>query len=480
MSDYTTPAVSDESIKKLCSEISEFTNEVSVDFRSISDTLSETVLKHYTVNHEPQIELPFEGEYDYFCEKVNKSLPSSKKLDKFTHIFISGYLPNGKTIRYNALEKDDNGIIHSRYAGLYINGKQYYTDYTCRAEEGAREKLNVLIVGAPKMGSDKARLDVDYADIPLENFKMILYDDVDEPINPDIDSLLASKQIDTLKVIGDYKWTYSGLCTLRRLELTKDILVVNPMYCPCIQELIIPNAQAVPNINNNSTSKNSVVKLDVSNVKKIQNLNGISLGTDLTLNCTSVESGALNNADIDRLYVGRSCTTVSGCSAAKITAFYGNISLKTIGNAAFHNCKLLREVVLNNTFPIDLNAGQMFKECPSLKSIVFGEGGIEKMTYNTFEAVPALTDLIFNSPITIAQLWFGGCPALSEQSTLNIINAIDTASNVKVSLHSTVKTFMANNWYCKLSGDKYVSCTAEDEGAMLQTAALVAKGGTLA
>lgn len=57
-----------------------------------------------------------------------------------------------------------------------------------------------------------ARLDIDYADIPLKNFKMVVFDDLEEPIYPDINSFLA-EDIDTLKFIGDLRWNYTGLCT---------------------------------------------------------------------------------------------------------------------------------------------------------------------------------------------------------------------------------------------------------------------------
>lgn len=103
MSDYTSPVVSDESINKLCLEISKTARNTTEDIFNINSMLADVIYKHYTVNHEPQIELPFEAEYEYIKNKVNKSLAGSKKLDNFTHIFISGYLPNGKTIHYNGL-----------------------------------------------------------------------------------------------------------------------------------------------------------------------------------------------------------------------------------------------------------------------------------------------------------------------------------------------------------------------------------------
>ena len=73
------------------------------DIFNINSMLADVIYKYYTVKHEPQIELPFEAEYEYIKNKVNRSLAGNKKLNNFTHIFISGYLPNGKTIHYNGL-----------------------------------------------------------------------------------------------------------------------------------------------------------------------------------------------------------------------------------------------------------------------------------------------------------------------------------------------------------------------------------------
>ena len=47
-------------------------------------------------------------------------------------------------------------------------------------------------------------------------------------------------------------------------------------------------------------------------------------------------------------------------------------------------------------------------------------------------------------------------------------------------LQSVVKNHMANDWYCKEENGKYVSCAAEDEGAVTQASAILARGGTLA
>lgn len=473
MSDYTTPAVSDAAVNNLAEAIDAFAQSTDINLLEIKDTIN----KYYTVNHEPKIELPFEGEYDYICEKVNKSLSSSKKLDKFTHTFISGYLPKGKTIRYNALETDDRGFTHSRYSGIFINGKQYYTDYTCRAEDGTRERLNILIVGAPKMGSDKARLNIDYADIPLEDFKLIVFDDVDEPTNPDIDSFLASKQIDTLKVIGDYQWTYSGLCTLRRLELTKDILVINQMECPCIQELIIPNVTNVPNISSEGV-KPAIVTLDISNVRgAINYLSGINIDTDLILRCASL--AGLSGAKIRKLYTGDYCTTLMSTAFRQSTVqeVYIGRGCINIGGEVFKDCKNLRKVVFENFSPFRMSGSDHFSNCTALTDVHFASIG--NIALYTFVGCGALANLTFSESIS-TNLYFSSSQVLTETSCLNIINSIADGAKISVALHSTVKTCMANDWYCKLENGVYVSCTSEDEGAMLQTAALIARGGTLA
>ncbi len=477
MSDYTTPVVSDEAVEKLAEEIRDFYEECSKDYQQILFNLDEIVTKHYLVSHEPQIVLPFEGEYQYIHDTVNKKLQGSKTLDDFTHVFISGYLPNGKTIHYNALEKDEQGFTHSRYAAIYINGKQMYGDYTCRAEEGGWEKLNILIIGAPKMGSDAARLDIDYADIPLKDFKMVLYDDLEEPVYPNIDSFLA-KDIDTLKCVGNLRWTFSDMCTLRRLEITKDIYPVSTMYMPCLQELIIPNVTNVPNINSVDTTKNSIIKLDISNVRgTVGYLAGINIEGDLVLQCATL--AAFGGAKIKTLDTGDYCTSVidslSGSALQKIK--FGRACAYLASSIAI-NMPNLTEIELTTFTPCNLNSYGVFRENIRLTTVKFSY--IEKMNNSTFEGDCALTHLTFIPKTISCPLYFNASQILTEQSCLNIINAIADGATVAVSLHAVVKTCMSNEWYCKLSGNEYVSCTADDESAVTQTAALIARGGTLA
>lgn len=477
MSDYTTPPVSDATVSNLAKVISSFYTEISGDVGNINEMLAEVITKHYSVNHEPQIELPFEKEYEYIKEKVNKSLAGSKKLDNFTHIFISGYLPNGKTIHPNSIEEDENGITVSKYSQLYINGVPYTSsDYTCRAEEGGWEKLNVLIIGTPKMSPYNARLDADYADIPLKNFKMIVFDDLEEPVNPNINSFLA-EDIDTLKNIGNLDWTYMGLCTLRRLEITKDIIVTSTMDCPCLQELIVPNVTTVPNTN--PDDKHNIVLLDISNAGTVASINGVNLaGKKLKLNCSTVASGAFSSAEIEEVNIGNRCQSVGAYtfSGSKVKKFIGGKSLTGIGSVAFEGSSLLTEIILNNTQPLKITGNAVFNNCANLTTIKFSY--LSEMS-NAFTKCTALANLSFIDKSISCSLYFNASPLITEESCLNIINAIADNAKITVYLHSVVKTQMTDNWYCKLLGDKYVSCTASDDGAITQAAAILARGGTL-
>lgn len=480
MSDYTSPVVSDESIDNLCSEITKLAGTTSDDIRELKEYINKTITKEYTVNHEPQIELPFEAEYEYVKNKVNKSLASSnKKLDNFTHIFLSGYLPNGKTIHPNSIEQDENGFSVSKYSQLYINGTYTYNDYTCRAEEGGWEKLNVLIIGAPKTSLYKARLDIDYSDIPLKDFKMVLYDDLEEPIYPNIDSFLA-KDIDTLKCIGNLRWTYSEMCTLRRLEITKDIYPVSTMYMPCLQELIIPNVTNVPNINCVNFNKSSIVKLDISNVRgKVGNLASCNLNTDLILKASEVSNEGFSNCQINTLDTGSYCSILLGAAFknATCTKVILGAAMYSVVRSAFEGCKKLRRVDFNNYLPVTIDIYSFYNDA-ELTDVNFSY--VQGMASGAFVGCTSLTNLTFLPKSISCPLYFNASQIITEQSCLNIINAIADDATVAVSLHSAVKTRMSNEWYCKLSDGSYVSCTADDEGAVTQMAALIARGGTLA
>lgn len=472
MSDYTTPVVSDASIEKLCNEISKLAENTTKDIQNIKSTFSNVTTKYYSVNHEPKIELPFEKEYEYVCQKVNEVLSlNNKTVNESTHIFLSGYLQSGDVIRF---KPTDDSI--SNYSQLYINGISYTSDYTCRAEEGGWEKLNVLVISAPKIGTSTAKLNVDYADIPLKNFKMIVFDDLEETVSPNINSFLA-EDIDTLKFIGNLDWTYMGLCTLRRLEVTKDIIVTSTMDCPCLQELIIPNVTTVPNTN--PDNKHNIVLLDISNAGTVASINGVNLaGKKLKLNCSTVASNAFTSAEIEEVNIGNRCQSLGAytLSSSKIKKFIGGKALTGIGSVAFESCSLLTEVILNNIQPLKITGNAVFNNCNNLTTIKFSY--LSEMS-NAFTKCTALANLSFIDKSISCALYFNASPVITEESCLNIINAIADNAKITVYLHSVVKTQMTDNWYCKLLGDKYVSCTASDDGAITQAAALIARGGTL-
>ena len=461
MSDYTSPVVSDESIDNLCSEIIKLAGTTSNDIREIKDYVNRTITKEYTVNHEPKIELPFNKEYLYVCQKINEDLASSNKtVNDYLHFFISGYLLNGSSIHFN-----------SKYIKMYINGEAYTEDYTCRAEEGSEEKLNIFIIG------NKEIVELNYADIPLKNFKMIIFDDLEEPVSPNINSFLA-EDIDTLKYIGNLNWTYTGLCTLRRLEVTKDIITTGTMDCPCIKELIIPNVTNVPNTNKSSTKEN-IVLCDISNVKgTIGNLSMANMG-DLKLKGSSIAGSAFINAKLGEVNIGNNCQSIGGASfsASNIKKLIGGLSLTSIGGLSFSNCGSLTEIIFNNSVLLNLQTDSAFHNCSNLKTVHFSY--ISNMS-GIFGNCTSLTNLTFIDKSISCNLYFNASPVITEESCLNIINALADNAKVTVQLHSVVKNHMANDWYCKEENGKYVSCAAEDEGAVKQTAALIARGGTLA
>lgn len=477
MSDYSTPAVTDERTIKLAEAINEFADDVRGRMIDVQTMVQETLDKQYKVNHEPHIELPFEKEYEYIKEKVNKSLAGSKKLDNFTHIFIAGYLPNGKTIHPNSIEQDENGFTVSKYSQLYINGIPYISDYTCRAEEGGWERLNILIISAPKTSTSAAKLELNYEDIPLKNFKMIIFDALEEPVSPNINSFLA-EDIDTLEYIGNLTWSYTGLCALRRLEVTKDIITTGTMDCPCIKELIIPNVTNV--LNTSSGSKGNIILCDISNVKgAIGNLDKANIG-DLKLKCSSIVGSAFSGARLGEVSIGNSCQTIdnNAFGGSTIKRLIGGLNLKRIEHVAFQGCSSLTEVIFSNLPPLNLISNATFNNCSNLKTVHFSY--IANMGNSVFQNCPSLTNLTFIDKSISCNLYFNASPVITEESCLNIINALADNAKVTVQLHSVVKNHMANDWYCKKENGKYVSCAAEDEGAIKQTAALIARGGTLA
>lgn len=476
MSDYSTPAVTDERTIKLAEAINEFADDVRGRMINVQTMIQETLDKQYKVNHEPQIELPFEKEYEYIKEKVNKSLASSyKNLDDFAHIFISGYLPNGKTIHPNSIEQDENGLTLSKYSQLYINGIPYNSDYTCRAEEGGWEKLNVLIIGAPKMSSYAARLDVDYADIPLKNFKMIVFDDLEEMVNPDINSFLA-EDIDTLKYIGNLRWTYTGLCKIRRIEVTGNFESEIMVDIPCLQELIVPNSNRIPQI----TAGGSLVKIDISNVVNVDNINDANIYGDVSLKAQKIRG--LDNCKINTLYTGDACSDfIIGWKMARMLICGKNITELSKTNVSGNESKpgTLKEIVFTNIEPLKIGTWSLQGLRKTLTTITFSEIAAMDGNPTPGSVNDVIENISFTKPIK-RRFNLGNSPLLTEQSVLNIINALDSTANVPVSLHQTTKNNMTNAWYCKEENGKYVSCDSLDEGAITQAGAIIAKGGTLA
>lgn len=476
MSDYSTPAVTDERTIKLAEAINKFSDDVQDRIINVQTMVQETLDKQYKVNHEPQIELPFEKEYEYIKEKVNKSLASSyKNLDDFTHIFISGYLPNGKTIHTNSIEQDENGLTLSKYSQLYINGVPYNSDYTCRAEEGGWEKLNVLIIGAPKMSSYAARLDVDYADIPLKNFKMIVFDDLEETVNPDINSFLT-EDIDTLKYIGNLTWTYMGLCKIRRIEVTRNFESEITVDVPCLQELIIPNSNRIPQI----TTVSSLVKIDISNVVNVDNINNANIYGDVSLKAQKIRG--FDNCKINTLYTGDACSDlIIGWKMANKLVCGKNITEVHKSNVLGIESQkgTLKEIVFTNIEPLKIETWAFGNLMTTVTTITFSKIGAIDSAITPTHHSDVIENVSFTKPIK-RRFNLGNSPLLTEQSVLNIINALDSTANVPVSLHQITKNNMTNAWYCKEENGKYVSCDSMDEGAITQAGAIIAKGGTLA
>lgn len=447
------------------------------------DDLIDKENRKYIVNHDPQIELPFEEKYAYIRDKVDKircgeSLDKNRRLELFTHIFISGYLPNGATIHFD--NSDTPG-----YSELYINGVPYTSDYTCRTtEDGAREKINILAVQteADPLNGVNGVLRVHYKDMPLKFFKVVLYDDVATQIFPDIDDFLA-QEIDTLICYGDYRWTYPSPSTLRVWKGNKGMIQRGQRQLPNLQEFIFPNISFMPNLNYLSNDKSNLRKIDISNCRGVVNyLQSAQLSVDLILQCSSIRDNAFYRADIKNVDVGAYCTSIDRWvfGESKIQSVIIGASMLSIGDNAFRACKFLERVTFKNANPINIGIGDglAFFDCTSLQDINFSY--LQKISKNNvFQGCTALANLTFIDKSISVDLYFGDAPVITEQSCLNIINAIADNAKIKVQLHSTVKTQMTNTWYCKLSDGKYVSCTAEDEGAVTQAAAILARGGTL-
>lgn len=480
-------ALNSEYFPKIYDGMLKHNSQVDEKIDKIKNKLDDLIDKEnrkYIVNHDPQIELPFEEEYVYIRDKVDKircgeSLDKNRRLELFTHIFISGYLPNGATIHFD--DGDTPG-----YSELYINGVPYTSDYTCRTtEDGAWEKINILAVQteADPLNGVKGALRVYYKDMPLKFFKVVLYDDVATQILPIIDDLFISQEIDTLICYGDYRWTYTNPSTLRVWKGNKGIIQWGQQQLPNLQEFIFPNISHMPNLNYLSSDKSNLRKIDISNCRgTVAYLRGAQLSVDLVLQCSSISESAFYNSSIKSIDTGAYCTNIGryAFQGSKIQSAIIGASVTEVGHKAFWSCKFLEKITFKNITPIDFTFWHeyaTFVDCISLHTINFA--AIKKFRADEFSSCSVLANLTFIDKSISVDLYFGASPVITEQSCLNIINAIADNAKIKVQLHSTVKTQMTNNWHCKLSDGKYVSCTAEDEGAVTQSAALIARGGTL-
>lgn len=241
----------------------------------------------------------------------------------------------------------------------------------------------------------------------------------------------------------------------------------------------IPNVTNVPNINVDCDSKAGLVNVDISNVRgEVGYLQYARLG-DLKLSCNKIIEYGLNSAYIDSLDTGDYCTNIEQYALAnsKVKQVKLGISATNIGSNAFTNCQALRTITFNNFSGVTIN-NFAFLNCTSLATMNFK--AIKSISYgNWLNNDISITTLTFIPKSIACALYFNASAVLSEQSCINIINAIADGAKISVSLDIVVKDKMTNLWYCKLSGDSYVSCIAEDEGAVTQAEALIERGGTL-
>ena len=100
--------MNDSTVLSLAAAIENFSRNVDNKLDAQAATINKILDKQYTVNHDPKIELSFDDEYKYVCDSIDTIYSDVGGISKLSHVFISGYLPNGKTIRC----KD----------GVYING----------------------------------------------------------------------------------------------------------------------------------------------------------------------------------------------------------------------------------------------------------------------------------------------------------------------------------------------------------------------
>lgn len=502
MTDYTKPPVTDETALSLAKSINDFTDKTTADIQNLTEIVQTELNKRYYVNHEPHVELPLESEYNYTCDLINDSL-ANRVLNDYPHFFISGYLPSGEKIQFNPYSADQNTV--DNYSAVYINGNKVdlsvRQEYVCQAEAGGWEKLNLMFIST--MGNTP-KLVVEYSDMPLKKFDLIVYDETSKRANIDVSSFIGSMEIGSLKYIGDLTWSYYGASTLRSLEVTGDVNVTGEMMCTSLSTLIIPNATNVPNTNTLAESKNNLWDIDISNVKDtVGYLQYVNFGA-LTLICKKIGASGLIGAYIDTLDTGDECTTIGNhaLTDSLVRKVRMGKSTTTVGERAVHNNAQLQSVsidsdrevqigyeaiTLNNhleTISFSPNLVGLFgnfclRRNTALQEINFGR--IASMTVNACDEDVALKNLtVVPNGITATAFSVRDSPYLTEQSCLNIVNGLSDTSATSVYLHTTIKNKMGSEWYCKLGDNMlYVSCKADDEGAMLQTEALIAKGGSL-
>lgn len=458
--------MNDSTVLRLAAAIENFSNNVDKKLDAQAAKVDEILSKQYTVSHEPKIELPFEAEYEYVSGSLNSTFADKGGIDKLAHIFFSGYLPNGKTIRVN--NKD------SKFDSVYVNGTKLTENYTCRAEEGGIEKLNIMVV----QQSD-GKLSIDYADFPLNDFKMIVYDDLDNSVHPNIDSFIAGCQIDTLKYIGDMIWTCSDISTLKSLTVTGTIDVRADMHLICLQEYIVPNTISMPNINVGCYAKPCLRKLDIRNCSgRIAYLMHANLNCDLEIDGSYISDDAFNAAVLKEVRIGNACTDIGqhAFDSSTTTRLIVGANVMTVGAYCVANATNLTELIFNTVNALSLPY-MMVRGCVNLRTIK-----LPIMSSMNSEALreSGIINVSFVRDNSIScQMYFQYFSNLTEQSCLNIVNAVNPGKSVKVSLHTIPKNSMKNDWYCKLEGNKYVSCESTDEGAITQESALTAKGGSL-
>ncbi len=251
------------------------------------------------------------------------------------------------------------------------------------------------------------------------------------------------------------------------------------MRCVCLRDLIIPNVINVPNTNVDCTQKPNLANVDISSVSgAVGNLCNARLG-DVKLSCSSISNSGLNGSNIGNLDVGDRCVTIGSqaLSGSTVTDMRTGRNVSTIGDSACSECRKLKSLTFDSITGISFG-DFAFRNCYNLREIHFGK--LTAAINNTFQGDTAITTVTFPPKSLKVAVRLSDTQYLTEQSCLNIVNAIADSADVRISLSSNIKALMTSEWYCKLNADSYITCTAEDDGAITQAEALLARGGTLA